>query len=176
MLLLAACQHAAVDPSPHAATVTADKVWFLEASGSPVADTTVTFAAAVGRTLVMRHRSPDDAIFVVLQFPPAADTLRRRDTLHVTIRPTSAAYGFTLTTPDRLPSGMQATFSYAVHFRTPADAAVKYPSPGRFELLVVPALISSDRHVQFLTGTRPAADMLRFPVAVAGTYALVVPR
>ena len=154
----------------------ADKVWFLEASGAPVSDTTVAFAAAAGRTVVMRHQSPDDAIFAVLHFPPATDTARRRDTIHVAIRPAIAAYGFVLATPDRLPANTQATFSYAVHFRTPADAAAKFPSPARFELLVVPAVVSADRHVQILTAARPAADMMRFPVAAPGTYALVVPR
>lgn len=175
-LLLAACQHAPADTSPQPATVTADKVWFLEASGTPVADSAVTFAAAEGRVVVMRHLPPDDAMFVVLQFPPSVDPARAHDTVHVTIRPTAGAYGFLLTTSDRLPSGTQATFSYAVHFQTPLDAAVKYPSPGRFELLVIPALLGPDRRVQFLAGLRPAADMLRFPVAIAGSYALVVPR
>lgn len=124
----------------------------------------------------MRHAPPDNALFVTVQFPAVTDSAHAGGMIHVTIRPTIGAYGFTLTTPDRLPKGTQATFSYALHFRTPADAAVKNPSPGRFEQLVVPALVGSDRRVQLLTGTRPAADMLRFPVAIAGTYALVAPR
>jgi hypothetical protein len=52
----------------------------------------------------------------------------------------------------------------------------KYPNPGRFELLVQPALIGADNHVQLLGGDRPGADLLSFAVAVPGTYALAVPR
>jgi hypothetical protein len=136
----------------------------------------VTFATRTGRTIVMHHASPDDAIFLILQFPASTDTSRTRDSMHVTIRPTPGRYGFTLTTADKLGIGTIATFSYALHFRTPAEAAAKYPSPGRFEQLLLPALVTSDKGVQFLKPTRPAADMLRFPVATSGTYALVVPR
>ena len=139
-------------------------------------DTSVRFATRTGRTVVLRHALPDDAIFVVLQFPPSADTAHARDSMHVTIRVTPGKYGFTLTTADKLTSGTVATFSYAIHFRTPVGAAVTYPSPGRFEQLLSPALVTPDNHVRFLAGTRPAADMLRFPVTTPGSYAVVAPR
>ena len=85
-------------------------------------------------------------------------------------------YQFALVTPDKLGPGARATFSYAIHFQTPADAATKNPSPGRFEQLVAPAELTPDNKVRFLVGERPAADMLRFPVAAPGTYGLVVAR
>ena len=176
ILLLAGCSRAGVDPSPQPAPTTVDRVWLLEASGPVVADTSVTFSAKAGRTVVMRHRAPDDAIFVVVLFPPSADTAHARDSIRVTIHPTGGQYGFTLATSDKLVNGTQATFSYAIHFRTPTGATATYPNPGRFEQLVVPALLTSDNHVQYLAGGRPAADMLRFPVTTAGTYALVAPR
>lgn len=142
----------------------------------PVGDTSVTFAAKSGRTVVMRHAAPDDAIFVIVQFPASADTAHARDSLHVTIHPTPGKYGFSIASADKLTTGTTATFSYAMHFRTPGEAAVTNPGPGRFEQLLVPALLTSDNKVQFLQGERPAADMLRFPIAAAGTYAAAAPR
>lgn len=162
-------------PQPNA-TTTLDKVWLLEASGSPVPDTSVTFAVATGRTIVLRHAHPDDAIFLLLQFPATKDSLRAHDSVHVTIRSMRGKYAFTLTTADKIASGAQATFSYALHFQTSADAVTKYPSPGRLEAQLMPAEIGADNKVQFLAGARPAADMIRFPLTAPGTYGLAAPR
>jgi hypothetical protein len=158
------------------ASTTLDKVWLLEASGTIVPDTAVTFAVASGRTIVLRHKAPDDAIFLVLRFPAAADSLRPTDSMHVLIHPTPGKYAFSLTTDDKLGRGIDATFSYAFHFQTPSDALPTYPSPGRFEARIAPASIAGDNNVQFLLGTRPAADMIRFPVSAPGTYGLAVAR
>lgn len=148
----------------------------LESSGATVPDTAVTFAVATGRTIVLRHARPDDAIFLVLQFPASKDSLRTHDSVHVTIHPTPGKYAFTLATPDKIGSGGQATFSYAIHFRTPGDAVAKYPSLGRFEAQLVPGAIGADNKVEFLVGARPAADMIRFALAGPGTYGLMVTR
>ena len=176
MLLVAACSRKPVETNPIPATTTLDKVWLLEAGGTPVSDTTVAFPLAAGRTIVLRHAMPDDAIFLILQFPATKDSLRARDSVHVTIRPMRGKYGFTLATADKLGAGVQATFSYALHFQAPADAATKYPSPGRFEAVLTPALVGADNKIEFLAGARPAADMIRFPVTAAGTFALAAIR
>jgi len=179
LLLVAACHSSAPKPAPTpvgapGSTTLADKTWLLEASGPPVHDTTVAFAAGVGRTIVLRHEAPDDAMFLILEFP--RDSTRARDSVHVRVHPVAGKYAFALVTQDKLGAGARATFVYAMHFRTPADAIVKYPSPGRFEQLLSPAELTADNKVKFLAGTRPAADMLRFGLAAAGSYGLVALR
>ena len=176
MLVAAACHGNRTEVMLRPATTTLDKVWLLEASGTPVSDTTVTFALATGRTIVLRHARPDDAIFAVLQFPATKDSLRPRDSVHVSIHPMAGKYAFTMTTTDKLGIGAQATFSYAIHFRTPSDAFAKYPNPGRFEAQLAPAELGADNKVQFLAGSRPAADMIRFPLTTSGSYALAASR
>jgi hypothetical protein len=175
-VLASACSRAPASPDAKPVPATLDKVWLLETSGPPVADTAVTFAARTGRTVVMHHAAPDDAIFLELKFAPATDSLRARDSIHVSIHPVPGKYAFTLATPDKLTPGTEATFSYAIHFRTPADAIAKYPSPERFEQLLYPANLTGDNRVLVLTGTRPGADLLSFPVTAPGTYALAAPR
>ncbi len=175
-MLASACHANRANVMPQPAATTLDRVWLLEASGTPIPDTSVTFALATGRTIVLRHARPDDAIFLVLQFPATKDSLRARDSVHVTIRPMRGKYAFTLTTPDKIGSGAQATFSYAIHFQTPRDALAKYPSPGRFEAQLSPTEIIADTKVQFLVGARPAADMIRFPLIAPGSYGLAAIR
>jgi hypothetical protein len=176
LLLASACHRSAPAVTAQPTATTLDKVWLLEASGAPVADTSVIFAVATGRTIVLRHAPPDNAIFVMVTFPASKDSLRTRDSMHVTIQPTPARYAFTLATPDKIEAGVQATFSYAIHFQTPAGARTTYPVPGRFEAQIGPAQIGADNKVQFLVGARPAADMIRFPVTIPGTYALAAVR
>jgi hypothetical protein len=155
---------------------TLDKVWLLEASGAPVADTSVTFAARSGRTIVLRHAHPDNAIFLILDFPPSTDSARAVDSLHVRVQPVAGKYAFALITPDKLAPAAQATFSYAIHFQAPTEASAKYPSASALEQALAPALLGAASKVQFVGGTRPAADVVRFPVAAAGSYGLVVAR
>ncbi|MGH7593806.1 MAG: hypothetical protein ACRELE_08155 [Gemmatimonadales bacterium] len=159
-----------------AAPSTLDRVWFLETSGARVSDTSVIFAASAGRGIVMRHARPDDAVFLILDFPASTDTTRSRDSVHVRIEPVAGRYAFTLVTPDKLGAGVHATFSYAIHFREPVDANAKYPSAGAFEQALSPALLGAANKVQFIPGMRPAADVIRFPVTTAGNYALVAAR
>jgi hypothetical protein len=159
-----------------APATTLDKVWQLEASGAPVPDTSVTFAAKSGRTIVLRHAHPDDAIFLILDFPPSTDTSRAGDSLHIRVQPVAGKYAFVLATPDKFAPAAQATFSYALHFRAPTEASAKYPSTGALEQALAPALLGAASKVQFVGGTRPAADVVRFPVAAAGSYGLVAPR
>jgi hypothetical protein len=159
-----------------AAATTLDKVWLIEASGAPVPDTSVTFAARSGRTIVLRHARPDNAIFLILDFPPSTDSSRAGDSVHVQVQPVAGKYAFMLATPDRLAPAAQATFSYAIHFRAPTESSARYPSTAALEQALAPALLGPAGKVQFVGGMRPAADVVRFPVAAAGSYGLVVAR
>ena len=159
-----------------ASSTTLDKVWLLEAAGAPVHDTAITFAASAGRTIVMRHAQPDNAIFLILDFPPWTGTARTSDSIHVSVQPVANRYAFALQTSDKLGPRIQATFSYAIHFQEPTGAHAKYPSPGALELALAPAQLAAANKVQFIVGNRPAADVIRFPVAGPGSFALVVAR
>jgi hypothetical protein len=172
ILLAAGCHRQAPDASARPGTTTLDKVWVLESNGPTVPDTSVSFDAREGRTIVLRHARPDDMLFVTLRFPPLKDSTAAVDSVHLNIHPLPGKYGFTVATNDKLPVGGEATFSYAIHFLTPADAEAKYRSPGHFEQVLTPALVTADNQVRFLVGTRPAADALTFPIAVPGTYLL----
>lgn len=174
MLLLAGCRHPAVDSSPKPSATTLDKIWLVESSGESPPDTSLTIDLTRGRTVVLRDAAPDNMPFLTLHFPPAKDSTRASDTLRIDVHPVPGKYAFTLGASGKLPAGTVATFSYAIHFRTPLDAMAKYPNPGRFELLVQPALIGPDNHVRLLDGDRPGADLLSFAVASPGTYALAV--
>jgi hypothetical protein len=153
---------------------TTDKVWMLETSGGVVRDTQVVFARAAGRTIVMKH-ADDQAIFLMLHFPAAHDSTPSRDSIRVEVHPVAGQYAVTISLPDNVPTGSTGTFSYAIHFKTPSGAAATHPSPGQFEQLVAPALVT-DTHVKFLAGNRPAADMMRFPLTTSGVYALLALR
>lgn len=158
---------------PGPGTTTVDKIWILESSGAAVGDTTLAFGVAEGRTIMLRHPAPDNAIFVIVQFPAHADSAGIHDSVRVTIHPDPGHYAFTLTASGKLPAASSATFSYAMHFQTPHDAVVKYASPGRFEQVLAPAQLGPDQKVTLLAGTRPATDMLRFTLSGPGTYAAV---
>ncbi|MGH7582099.1 MAG: hypothetical protein ACREL5_02600 [Gemmatimonadales bacterium] len=180
MLALAGCHHnhlevtATPDNSLHGVT-TADKVWIVAESGRSPADTTVAFAPAEGRTIVLRNPG-DKAIYLILEIPPDTSGHATGDSGRVTIQPTAGQYSATFTASGTMPAGTMATFAYPLHFKTPPEAAAKYPSPERLAAMLSPAEMIAGGKVQVVTADRPAADMIRFPVAHAGTYALVFPR
>lgn len=179
LLALAACHHPATAPQPESgvvATTSTDRIWILGASGPPVHDTVVTFARASGRTVMLHHAHPDNALFAALRFPAAPDSLHPTDSVRLEIRPVTGEYGVTVTSPDSLPSGSTATFFYGVHFQTPPGAEAKYPHPGQLETILSPALLNVDGKVSVLASSRPGVDVLSFTMARPGTYAIVFAR
>lgn len=155
------------------AVLAADRVWLLESSGPRVHDTTLTFAAAAGRSIVLHHEGMPDAVFLILDFPATRDTLHLRDSVRVTVHPLDGQYAFTVSFNEQAGVTPRATIAYAIYFRTPVAAATAWPSPGRFEQRLQPALIGADNKITIMAGERPAGDMLRFALKTSGTYALV---
>lgn len=151
--------------------VPVSQIWQLERSGVSPDDTTVTVAARTGRTVLIRHRAPDNSIFAVLRFP--ADSTSS-DSLTFTIRPVPGLYGLDLSTGSRIPAGTTVTFSYAVHFQAPSEAAAAYGSAARFEQALAVGRLEGDRF-RYLSNTRPAADMLSSVVTAAGRYLIAGP-
>ncbi len=156
--------------------VGSDHVFVLEATGTVPGDTTVDFDPAIGRTLILRHRAPDDAIFLILSIPAHAVVPRSGRDARITVLPVPGAYGFHLTTFDSLGTGIFATLSYARHFEAPAGAGARYGSAIAFEAALGAARYTSETQLQFLSSARPGADMIRFPVTIGGTYVLAAPR
>jgi hypothetical protein len=147
-------------------------VWILERSGASPPDTVVTFRAGAGRTIVMRHGAPDNAIFAIIEV--AADTARRASADSVVLRlsPSPGRYGVDLQSSDSTLKGIRLTFSYATHFQEPSEALSRYPTPAQFEFQTAAARLIGAEQLQFVVGDRPAADMIRFNVTGNGTWLL----
>jgi hypothetical protein len=153
-----------------------DKVWLAELAGTTPSDTTVTFPADSGRTIVMRHGPPDNAIFAIVQFTPGSLKPQSGAMAQVILRPVPGRVGVEVLTPDVFGVGAYVTISYAVHFQAPSNALAKFGSAGRFEGMLAAARTLPDGRLQFLKTERPAADMVRFMIDASATYLLATPR
>src|SRR5690606_10124212 len=99
-------------------------------SGVSPNDTTVEFSAATGRTIMMRHTPPDNAIFAILEIPADSSASGR---VSVSIAVTPGRYGVTISAQPRLPSDTRLSFSYAIHFQAPPQVpSAAYPTIARF--------------------------------------------
>ena len=152
-----------------------EQVWILEQSGPSPTDTTVAFVAAEGRTIMIRHSAPDNAVYAIVDVPPGAVAAASGDSARVTISPTPGRFGLDIASPGAITGEIRVTFSYATHFRAPSDASARYESPTRFEQSMGAARVDAGR-VQFVASARPAADMMRFAVPGTGTFVLAAPR
>lgn len=155
------------------ATTTLDRIWILGTSGPGVADTTLTFSQAAGRTVVLRQPDSLQAMFATLRFPPVADSLRQGDSTRIALHQEPGEYAVTLTASSLLPPGSWIEFSYPIHFLTPPGAIAKYPDPGLLEQQLVPAVIGSYGRVDIFAAIHPAADVLRCAIPGPGTFAVV---
>lgn len=152
------------------------KVWIPELAGTTPADTTVIFPADSGRTVIIRHGPPDNAIFALIEFAPGALVSPSGTLAQVIIHPIPGRVGVEILTPDTFKEGAEATISYAIHFQAPSDALAKFGSAGRFEQALSAAKMLPDGRLQFLKTDRPAADMVRFAISAPATYFLATPR
>lgn len=153
-----------------------DRVWLAELAGTTPSDTTVTFPADSGRTIVMRHGPPDNAIFAIVQFAPGALKPPSGAQAEVVLHPVPGRLGVEVLSPDTFAAGATVTLSYAIHFQAPSDAVAKFAGVGRFEQALAAAKTLPDGRLQFLRTERPAADMARFTIDGSATYLLATPR
>lgn len=149
-----------------------DQLWLVERSGASPGDTTVTFPARAGRTIVLRHPPPDNATFAVVRIPPDSGATGE---LTLTLRPMPARYGLAVEGA-ALPEGTTLRYSYAGHFVVPEGALVRYFTPARFEQGLGIGVDRGDGRVQFVAARRPAADQLEVPLGRTGTWYLAAPR
>lgn len=156
--------------------VAMDRVWVPELAGTTPTDTTVTFPADSGRTIILRHGPPDNAIFAIIQFAPRALKPQSGVMAQVMVHPVPGRIGVEILTPDAFATGARATLSYATHFQAPSDASAAFGSAGRFEQALAAARTLPDGRLQFLRTERPAADMVRFDLTASAVYLLATPK
>jgi hypothetical protein len=156
----------------------ASEVYTVEVWGTPAPDTVVTFAAAEGRAIVLRHGPPDNTVFAEVTLPAnALSASGGRDSVTLSVRPVPGVYGVTLESEAALALPIVLTFKYPIHFAAPTDSRARYATDFLFEQALAVALVEGDgTRFQTLRSTRPASDNLQAVVAVLGRYQLVAPR
>ncbi len=171
----------AVAPAPPAAALQPPppmplaKALVLEAGGTPPADTSVTFAAGLQRTVIIRNGPPDNTVFVEVTFPPNAFRADSGTPATVRIRPRPGVYGIDLDTDLPLTGGARVVFKYARYFAAPAAARARYGGDPAYERALWIARLIPDGTIAFLASTRPAADNLQADVPAAGSYVVAAP-
>ena len=155
-----------------------EQLWVLEVAGLAPEDTTVTFALAEARTIILRHGPPDNTVFVELTFPESVVVARDApDSVTIAVRPRPGIYGLDVAMtvlPTR--TGSAIRFKYPVHFSAPVAGLRQYGTATRFEQgLAVGQLVDGTRYA-LLASTRPASDNLQAPLPGPGTYLVAAPR
>jgi hypothetical protein len=146
---------------------------YADRSGVSPPDTVVGFAGRMGRTVVLRHAPPDNAIFAILHIP--ADSTAS-DSVTVTLRVTPGRYGLLVLGEPRLPAGTALTFSMAIHFQAPPEIpSAAYPSTTRYAAWLGVGRVMEDGTLRYHATTRPGADLLRIVVTAPGEYLVAAP-
>ncbi len=143
----------------------------LERSGVSPDDTVVTIQRSAGRTVMIRHRAPDNSIFAVVRIPGDSAA---GGTTTLTVRSIPGRYGVDVETTSPLPAGTTISFSYAVHFQAPSEALTRYGTAVRFEQALAIGRVEGERF-RYLSNDRPAADMLSGPLEMPGRYLIAGP-
>lgn len=149
------------------------QVLVLEQAGVAPTDTSVTYETRLGRTIVMRHVPPDNAVFATLIIP--ADSGASGETT-IRLVQTPGRYGVTATASPVWPKNARLTFSYAIHFQAPEGISQHYLGRSFYEAALGIGMVTADGKLDFEKTTRPAADMVRAPAAAAGEYLVAAPR
>lgn len=148
-------------------------VLILEQAGVSPSDTTVRFAARDGRTIVMRHVPPDNAVFATVTVPPDSGAT---DQVTMTLSQVPGRYGLRLSAQPRWPAGVTLTYSFAMHFQAPDGIDEHYLGPSLYEAALGIGRVLPDDRFEFLPTRRPAGDMLRATLSEPGQYAAAAPR
>ena len=158
---------AALPPQP------ASQLLFPDRSGVSPPDTMVRFAARTGRTIVLRHAPPDNAVFAIVNIP--ADSAAT-DSLTVVLRVTPGRYGLVVEGQPRVPTGSVLTFSYAIHFQAPSEIpSAAYPTVTRYADWLAVGRVQPDGGLRYHQTTRPGGDMLRIVLTEGGEYLVAAP-
>jgi hypothetical protein len=130
-------------------------------------------SARDGRTIVLRHAPPDNAIYAIVRVPGDSTA---SDSVTVTLRVTPGRYGMSVQGAPRLPAGTTLTFSMAIHFQPPSEVpSTVYPTPTRYAAWLGIGRVQPDGGVRYLATTRPGADLLRAVLTGNGEYLVAAP-
>jgi hypothetical protein len=183
VIALIGCSSAASVPPPGAGPIApvlgdlrpmpSDSVFLLEQSGLSPRDTTVVFQASKGRSIVMRHVAPDNAIFAILAVPPDSGST---ELIEVALNHVPGLYGIRVNAQPRLPEGSTLTFSYAIHFQAPVGALGRYRTRIRFSNSLGIAELQPDGRLKFQRELRPATDILSAAITSSGEFYVAAPR
>lgn len=143
--------------------------WILEDGGTPPTDTTLTIPAGEFRFIVVRNGLPDQAAFVVLEFPPDAFAVPAGTLVPMSIRVRPGVYGIDFSCAER-PTGARITFKYARHFEAPLEAEGYFGSPTGYERALVVARLQDDGNVLLLRTRRPNVNNVGAPLEQSGSY------
>lgn len=150
-----------------------ERLLIPDRSGVSPNDTTVEFSAASGRTIMVRHTPPDNAIFAILEVPGDSSESGR---ITVSIAVTPGRYGVTISANPGLPVGTRLSFSYAIHFQAPPQVpSATYPTLARFASWLGVVRATSDGSYRFIAHHNPGDDMIRITLPGDGTYLLAAP-
>ncbi len=144
-------------------------VWLLEAGGTPPSDTTFALPAGEFRFIVIRNGLPDQAAFVVLEFPADAFELPAGTPVPMTVRVRPGVYGIDFSTGER-PKGARITFKYARHFEAPLAAREHFGGDAGYERALVVARLQDDGNVLLLRTRRPHVNDVGAPLDEPGSY------
>jgi hypothetical protein len=158
-------------------TLPVDQLYLLEAGGIPPADTSVTFKTGQGRTVIMRHPSPDNGVFAELIFP--ADMFGNKSpedsvTVKASVRP--GLYGLDISSTAETDKTGIVRFKYPVHFSAPQGALAKYGSAVRYEQVLQIGRQTDDGRYALYRSTRRASDNLEAPMLLPGRFVVGAPR
>ena len=152
------------------------RVFVLETSGPPPADTSVTFTTGAPRTIVLYHGG-ESITFARLSFERRR--LRRQRAYRAG---RGAAPARNLRAGSHHQPAVRAetrpavTFEYARYFSAPARARQVYGSDVAFERALAVGQLLPDKQVELLPSTRPAADNLQAALPAPGGYLVAAPQ
>ncbi len=148
----------------------------LEAAAPPAPDTAVTFVAGERRAIVLRHGPPDYIVFAELWFARESFGADSGREVRVEVRPRPGIYGVDVASSLPIRSGATLVFKYARYFTAPARARAVYGSDAAYERALAVGRLDPSGLLTLLPSTRPASDVLRAPLAGAGSYLVAAPR
>ena len=181
-LALAACGGRAPAGSGASAEPTAARVIplaqaiVLETAGPPPPDTTVTFLAGERRVSVLRHGPPENIVFVELGFAAESFAAYPGREVRIELRPRPGVYGVEVASSHPIGPGASLAFKYARYFSAPARARAVYGNDAVYERGLAIGRLQPDGLLALLPSTRPASDVLRAPMAGAGSYLVAAPQ
>ena len=152
------------------------QVYILESLGAEPTDTVVTFLAAEPRVVVIRREAPDNSLFSQVSFPAGALVPPSGDSVTIRLTTRPGLYGIDISTDSRVAAGAQMTFSYGIHFVSPAGAREAYGSDIRFEQFLGIGRLDGDSTLVFLDSWRSASDLLTTTIPGPGRYLVAAPR